>query len=94
MYRTSIYFSCQSVLLRYDHASNPAQVLLEFKTGQHFVFPDGGGNAIITCLMDHIKKYPNCDIHWETEARHLITTNRGAIKGLLVRKKDGLLHEL
>jgi len=69
-------------------------VLLEFKTGQHFVFPDGGGKAIIDCLMGHIEKYKNCDVHWETEGRHLLTDKRGCIKGLQVRKKDGLLYEL
>ncbi|KAJ9663095.1 hypothetical protein H2201_005766 [Coniosporium apollinis] len=88
---TALYVQDHGVTFVHHDEEN---VLLEFKTGQHFVFPDGGGNAIITCLMDHIKKYPNCDIHWETEARHLITTNKGTIKGLLVRKKDGLIYEL
>src|SRR5690242_8225324 len=69
-------------------------VLLEFKTGQHFVFPEGGGKAIIDCLMGHISKYGNCHVHWETEGRHLLTDKRGAITGLQVRKKDGLLYEL
>lgn len=69
-------------------------VLLEFKTAQHFVFPEGGGKAIIDCLTEHIHQYKNCDIHWETEARHLLTDKRGVIRGLQVRKKDGLMYEL
>ena len=70
------------------------KVLLEFKTGQHFVFPEGGGNAIITALMGHIMQYQNCDVLWNTEARHLLTTRQGAIDGVQVRKRDGLLYDL
>lgn len=69
-------------------------VLLEFKTGQHFVFPEGGGQAVIAKLMEHIKGYANADVLWETEARHVLTNPHGAVRGLQVRKKDGLLYEL
>ncbi|KAL2008689.1 hypothetical protein VTN00DRAFT_6883 [Thermoascus crustaceus] len=69
-------------------------VFLEFKTNQHFVFPDGGGHAIVNALLKHIEQYPNCDIHWETEARHLLTNTKGAITGVQVRKSDGLLYDL
>lgn len=79
--------------VRFNH-HDEENVLLEFKTGQHFVFPEGGGKAIIDCLMGHIQGFGNCDILWETEARHLLTDRRGAIRGLQVRKKDGLLYEL
>ena len=69
-------------------------VLLEFKTSQHFVFPEGGGNAIISKLMDHIISYPSCDVYWETNGKHVLTNHQGAVRGLQVRKKDGLLYEL
>lgn len=79
--------------VKFNH-HDEENVLLEFKTGQHFVFPEGGGKAIIDCLMGHIEQYKNCDVYWETEARHLLANKRGAITGLQVRKKDGLLYEL
>ena len=66
----------------------------EFNTDQHFVFPQGGGNAIITKLMEDVKSYDNCDIHWETEARGLLTDEQGAIRGVKVRKNDGFVQEL
>ncbi|KAK6391515.1 hypothetical protein LTR65_004350 [Meristemomyces frigidus] len=69
-------------------------VLLEFKTGQHFVFPEGGGKAIIAKLFDDLQSYDNCEVLWETEAVRLITDEAGAIRGLKVRKNDGLLHDL
>ncbi|KAK0253800.1 hypothetical protein LTS09_011104 [Friedmanniomyces endolithicus] len=69
-------------------------VLLEFKTGQHFVFPEGGGKAIISKLFEQIREFDNCDIYWETEAIRLMTDDAGAIRGLKVRKNDGLLHDL
>ena len=37
-------------------------VLLEFDTNQHFVFPKGGGHAIINCLLDHMKKYDGLSV--------------------------------
>lgn len=89
--KTAFYVQDHGV--KFIHVDEP-NVLLEFKTGQHFVYPDGGGNAIITCLMDHIKKFSNCDIHWETEARHLIMNPNGSVRGLKIRKKDGLLYDL
>lgn len=70
-------------------------VLLEFKTGQHFVFPEGGGNAVITKLFEHLEAFDDkCNIQWETEAVKLLTDDRGAIQGLKVRRNDGLLHNL
>jgi tricarballylate dehydrogenase len=68
--------------------------LLKFETGQHFVFPEGGGHAIITALFKGMEKYDNLDIHWETEGVKLLTSPQGAITGLKVRKSDGLLYEL
>lgn len=89
----------RTVLFVQDHGAHfnhhdEKNVLLEFKTGQHFVFPEGGSKAIIDCLMGHILKFPNCHVHWETEGRHLLTDKRGAITELQVRKKDGLLYKL
>lgn len=95
---TAEYLQNHGVKLVHHDEKN---VLLEFKTGQHFVFPEGGGKAMIDCLFQHINAYPahldlfaNCTVHWETEARHLLTTDSGAVRGLKVRKSDGLLHDL
>jgi succinate dehydrogenase/fumarate reductase flavoprotein subunit len=79
--------------VKFVHHDEP-NVLLEFKTGQHFVFPEGGGKAIISKLFEHMKGYKNCDILYQTEAIKLLTEESGAIKGLKVRKTDGLLHDL
>jgi aspartate oxidase len=79
--------------VKFVHHDEP-NVLLEFKTGQHFVFPEGGGKAIIGKLFEHVESYDNCDILWETEAIRLMTDDTGAIRGLKVRKNDGLLHDL
>jgi tricarballylate dehydrogenase len=79
--------------VKFVHHDEP-NVLLEFKTAQHFVFPEGGGKAIICNLFDHIRGYKNCDILYQTEAIKLLTEDSGAIKGLKVRKTDGLLHDL
>jgi succinate dehydrogenase/fumarate reductase flavoprotein subunit len=69
-------------------------VLLEFKTNQYFVMPDGGGWSIIKALMKHIELFDNCDIHWETEGRTLLTDHQGRINGVRVRRSDGLLEDL
>ena len=79
--------------VKFVHHDEP-NVFLEFKTEQHFVFPEGGGNAIIQNLFGHIRKFDNCDILYQTEAQRLLTTDAGAIRGLKVRKNDGLLHDL
>lgn len=57
-------------------------VLLDFKTDQHFVFPEGGGNAIIQNLFGHIAKFDNCDILWETAGAKLLTSDRGEVIGV------------
>jgi len=69
-------------------------VLLEFDTDQHFVFPEGGGNAIIQKMFEHMQSYDNLDILWETEVTKLLTSPQGVISGVKVRKSDGLLYEL
>jgi tricarballylate dehydrogenase len=79
--------------VKFVHHDEP-NVLLEFNTDQHFVFPEGGGNAIIQNLLSKIRKFDNCDILYQTEAARLLTTDAGAIRGLKVRKMDGLLHDL
>ncbi|OQO09393.1 hypothetical protein B0A48_04791 [Cryoendolithus antarcticus] len=79
--------------VKFVHHDEP-NVLLEFKTAQHFVFPDGGGKAIIGKLFEHIRGYSNCEIMYETEAIRLLTEDSGAIRGLKARKNDGLLHDL
>ncbi|KAK3709506.1 hypothetical protein LTR37_010879 [Vermiconidia calcicola] len=79
--------------VKFVHHDEP-NVLLEFDTDQHFVFPEGGGNAIIQILMKDIKSYANADIIYQTEAQKLLTDDTGSIRGLKVRKNDGLLHDL
>ncbi|KAI9714271.1 MAG: hypothetical protein M1820_000230 [Bogoriella megaspora] len=74
--------------VKFNH-HDEQNVLLEFKTAQHFVFPEGGGNAIISKLMEHINGYDSCDIYWETEGRRIFTTPQGEVRGLQVRKKEG-----
>ncbi|KAF1952900.1 hypothetical protein CC80DRAFT_596313 [Byssothecium circinans] len=76
---TALYVQKKGVKFVHHDEKN---VLLEFKTGQHFVFPDGGGRAIIDCLMGHIRAFKNSDVMWETEALHLLTDKRGAIRGV------------
>jgi hypothetical protein len=61
-------------------------VLLEFNTNQHSVLPEGGGKVAITALFKHIISLSNCDVHWETEATKLPTSERGEITGVKVRK--------
>lgn len=80
--------------VKFVHHDEP-NVLLEFKTNQHFVFPEGGGHAIIKNVLGHIQKYGKAvDFHYETEASKLITDEAGAIRGIKARKADGLLHDL
>ncbi|KAF2162516.1 hypothetical protein M409DRAFT_58270 [Zasmidium cellare ATCC 36951] len=79
--------------VEFVHHDEP-NVLLEFDTDQHFVFPNGGGNAIIQKVFEDIRKFDNADILYETEAIRLLTDEAGAIRGLKVRKNDGLLHDL
>lgn len=89
--RTAKYLEARGVKFVQHDEEN---VLLEFKTAQHFVFPEGGGYAIVSRLMELIKGFANADVLWETEARHVLTTAHGAVRGLQVRKKDGLLYDL
>lgn len=79
--------------VKFVHHDEP-NVLLEFNTNQHFVFPEGGGKAIIWKLFEHIHAFDNCDIHWETEATKLLVNDDGSIRGVKVRKNDGRLHDL
>ncbi|KAI8298363.1 3-ketosteroid 1-dehydrogenase helE [Colletotrichum sp. SAR11_240] len=79
--------------VKFIHHDEP-NVLLEFNTDQHFVFPEGGGNAIIQNLLSHIKSFDHVDILYQTEAVRLLTTDAGSIQGLKVRKTDGFLHDL
>ncbi|KAF1978889.1 FAD/NAD(P)-binding domain-containing protein [Bimuria novae-zelandiae CBS 107.79] len=78
--------------VKFNH-HDEENVLLEFKTDQHFVFPEGGGKAIIDCLIGHIEEYKNAEIHSETEARYLLTDKRGGYQGL-ARYVGRRTHEL
>lgn len=77
-----------------DPSDKFIQVLLEFRTDQHFVMPDGGGWAIVKALIRHIESFENCDIHWETEARSLVMDEQGRVNGVRVRRKNGLIDTL
>jgi succinate dehydrogenase/fumarate reductase flavoprotein subunit len=74
--------------VKFNH-HDEKDVFLEFNTNQHFVFPEGGGHAIINCLFDHIRKHEGVDIMWETQAEKLITTEDGEVCGVKARGKDG-----
>jgi tricarballylate dehydrogenase len=88
---TAQYLLDHGVKLNHHDEKN---VLLEFNTNQHFVFPEGGGHAIINALFDHIRKYPGVDIMWETMAEKLMVTEDGEVCGVKVRKADGKLHSV
>ncbi|PWY83354.1 succinate dehydrogenase/fumarate reductase flavo protein subunit [Aspergillus heteromorphus CBS 117.55] len=69
-------------------------VLLEFETDQHFVMPEGGGWAMVQVLMEHLHRFDNCEVHWQTEARKLLRDPRGRVNGVTVRRSNGLLEDL
>lgn len=54
----------------------------------------GGGHAIINALFDHIRKFDNVNIMWETHAEHLLTTDDGTVNGIKVRNSDGHLTKV
>lgn len=88
---TAQYLLDHGVKLNHHDEKN---VLLEFNTNQHFVFPEGGGHAIINALFDHIRKFDNVTIMWETQAEQLLTAEDGAITGVKVRKADGRMTKV
>lgn len=69
-------------------------VFLEFNTGQHFVFPDGGGHAIIKALFKTMQDYQGLDVMWETQAEKLMTTEDGEVCGVKVRGKNGKMKSV
>jgi tricarballylate dehydrogenase len=76
-------------LVHYDEEN----VAVEFDE-QHFVFPDGGGLAIVNALHSYIDKYDNADVLWETEAVKLSLSDEGRVNGVVVRGPDGLLRTI
>lgn len=79
--------------VKFNH-HDEKDVLLEFNTNQHFVFPEGGGHAIINCLFDHLKKNVGVDVMWETQAEKLLTNEDGEVVGVKVRNKDGKMKTI
>jgi tricarballylate dehydrogenase len=79
--------------VKFNH-HDEKNVLLEFKTNQHFVFPQGGGHAIINALFDHIRKFDGVTVMWETQAEHLLTQDDGVVCGVKVRKSDGRMTKV
>ena len=77
-----------------NNGQDEKNVLLEFKTNQHFVFPEGGGNAIINTLFEHMKKYDGLTVMWETEGYKLLINDDGSMRGVKVRKNDGRLYDV
>lgn len=45
-------------------------------------------------LFNHIRKFDNLDIMWETNAEHLIVEEDGTVCGVKVRKSDGYLTKV
>jgi len=84
---------CEEHGVKFVHHNEP-NVLLEFDTEQHFVFPEGGGNAIIQNMLEKIRAYPNAEFHYQSEALKILQDDAGNMKGIKVRKGDGLLHDL
>lgn len=68
-------------------------VALEFDQ-QHFVYPNGGGKAIIDAYFTHIDTYDTADVFWEHEAIRLSLDDEGRVNGVVVRKPDGLLRTI
>lgn len=88
---TAQYLLDHGVKLNHHDEKN---VLLEFNTNQHFVFPEGGGHAIINALFDSMRKFDNVDVMWETMAEKLLVTEDGEVTGVKVRKSDGKLSNV
>lgn len=70
-------------------AQEEDRVAVEFDE-QHFMFPDGGGLAIVNALHSYIEKYDNAEVLYETEAIKLTTSDEGRINGVVIRGSDGL----
>lgn len=66
---------------------------LEFDE-QHFVYPNGGGKAIIDAYFSSIDKYETADVLWEHEAIRLTLDDEGRVNGVVVRQPDGLLRTI
>ncbi|KAJ9615605.1 hypothetical protein H2200_001680 [Cladophialophora chaetospira] len=79
--------------VKFNH-HDEKDVFLEFETDQHFVFPEGGGHAIINALFDKIRKFDNVTILWETQAEQLLTAEDGAVTGVKIRKADGRMAKV
>lgn len=79
--------------VKLNHHDEP-NVLLEFNTKQHFVSPEGGGYAIIKSLFDHIQKFNNVDLIWETMAEKLLTGEEGEVCGVKVRGSSGKMENI
>ncbi|KAH0829310.1 succinate dehydrogenase/fumarate reductase flavoprotein subunit [Fonsecaea pedrosoi] len=85
------YLKERGVKLHHHYEEN---LLVQFSTRQHFCYPVGGGHAIINTLFDHIRKYPNVKVLWETTAEHLLQTEQGEVCGVRVRQADGKLSKV
>ncbi len=71
------------------HHEEP-NVAVEFDE-QHFMFPNGGGLAIVNALHSYIEKYDNADVLYETQAERLTLSDDGRVTGVVARGPDGLL---
>jgi succinate dehydrogenase/fumarate reductase flavoprotein subunit len=68
-------------------------VAVEFDE-QHFVYPNGGGKAIIDAYFSYIEEYETADVLWDHEAIKLTLDDEGRVNGVVIRKPDGLLRTL
>lgn len=69
-------------------------VALEYETDLSIKWPVGGGQQIVDNHLDHLRKFKGAEILWETEAIKLSLSDQGAVNGVVVRGKDGLLKTL
>ena len=63
------------------HHDEP-NVALEFDE-QHFVYPNGGGKAIVDAYFNHIEQYDTCRVFWEHEAIRLKLDDEGRVVGAI-----------
>lgn len=74
------------------HHEEP-NVAVEFDE-QHFMYPNGGGLAIVNALQSYIQRYDNADVLYETQAERLTLSDDGRVNGVVVRGPDGLLRTI
>lgn len=75
--------------IRFVKVPNPMPVTFASKA----TFPEGGGRAIVDTLTPQIVDM-GAAIFYETTALRLVTDDQGAIRGLVVRDADDVVHTM